>query len=338
MSALRWDPADDPEAWDDYVSAIPGACAFHSRMWKQALSAAFPQYREADAYLRRGDERVGAWSGCVFAPAPFVSFAESSPWHLYGGPLGAARDGLVDAVACWESQARREHACALSLTLPPDDFAASRDIVAELGFGLTGPKFTHVLDLPGDEGTLWADYKGSVRTDVRKARAAGVTVREVREGPEIGAFYAIYRATMDRFGSVSKPPGMVADLARSPIATLFLAERAGIPVAGLLLLVFGKVATVWMAASQPPERRHAPNHLLYHTALTWAMERGYQRADFGASPPENVGLVKFKESFGAARADFGTMTKTIAPLRSALWRASEPALRRVYRSLQGVRG
>ncbi|MBT5709447.1 peptidoglycan bridge formation glycyltransferase FemA/FemB family protein, partial [Candidatus Poribacteria bacterium] len=297
MSPLRLDPADDPQAWDDYVSAMPGVCAFHSRTWKQALSAAFPQYRPADAFLVRGDDRIGAWSGCVFTPAPFVSFAESSPWHLYGGPVGVAPEDLLDAVACWESCSRRDRACALSLTLPPGDFAASHGVLTEIGFALTEPKHTHVLDLPSDADTLWSGYKGSVRTDVRKATGAGVTVRPVHGDAEIGAFYAVYRATMDRFGSVSKPRSMVADLARSSIATLFMAERAGIPVAGLLLLVFGKVATVWMAASEPAERRHAPNHLLYHTALTWAMERGYERADFGASPPENTGLVKFKESF-----------------------------------------
>ena len=228
MSPLRLDPADDPQAWDDYVSAMPGVCAFHSRTWKQALSAAFPQYRPADAFLVRGDDRIGAWSGCVFTPAPFVSFAESSPWHLYGGPVGVAPEDLLDAVACWESCSRRDRACALSLTLPPGDFAASHGVLTEIGFALTEPKHTHVLDLPSDADTLWSGYKGSVRTDVRKATGAGVTVRPVHGDAEIGAFYAVYRATMDRFGSVSKPRSMVADLARSSIATLFMAERAGI--------------------------------------------------------------------------------------------------------------
>jgi lipid II:glycine glycyltransferase (peptidoglycan interpeptide bridge formation enzyme) len=273
----------------------------------------------------------------VFAPAPFVSFAEAGPWHLYGGPLGLGRDDFVDALACWEMQARSDRVCALSLTLPPSDFAASEGRLREAGFVMSAPKFTHVLDLPDDDEMLWKSYKGSVRTDVRKATAGGITVRTVHADAEIGAFYAIYRATMDRFGSVAKPRGLVADLAQSPLATLFLAERAGLPIAGLLLLAYGKIATVWMAASEPAERRLAPNHLLYHTALTWAMQRGYTQADFGASPPENTGLVKFKESFRATRGDFGTYTKTIAPLRSALWRASEPALRRIYRSVQGAR-
>lgn len=337
MSAFRHELASDAEAWDTYVSDLPGACAFHSSVWKQALGAAFPQYRSADAYLTRDGARVGAWSGCVFAPAPFVSFAESGPWHLYGGPLGVDRADFVDALACWEMSARTTRACALSLTLPPDDFAASQDDLRGAGFAVSAPKFTHLLRLPDDEEALWNSYKGSVRTDVRKATAGGLTVRPVHADAEIGAFHAIYRATMDRFGSVAKPRGMVADLARSPLATLFLAERDGLPIAGLLLLVYGKIATVWMAASDPAERRLAPNHLLYHTALTWAMARRYTQADFGASPPENLGLVKFKESFGATRADFATVTKTVAPLRSALWRASEPALRRVYRAVQGRR-
>ena len=334
MSSLRFEPASDSDAWDDHIADIPDACAFHSSTWKQALGAAFPQYRPADGYLVRGDAREGAWSGCVFAPAPFVSFAESSPWHLFGGPLGVPTDGFLEALGCWEGHCRSNGACALSLTLAPEQFATAQTDLAAAGFALTEAKFTHLLDMPPDAETIWAAYKGSVRTDVRKATAAGVTVRPGHTDADIGAFYAIYRATMDRFGSVAKPRRLVADLVGSPIGVLFLAEREGMPIAGLLLLVFGKTATVWMAASQPEERRHAPNHLLYHTALAWAIGCGYMRADFGASPPENAGLVKFKESFGATRADFGTMTKTVAPLRSALWRASEPTLRRVYRALQ----
>ncbi len=337
MSVLRFEPSLDADAWDAHAVDMPGSCAFHSSTWKQALGAAFPQYQPADGYLLRDDARAGAWSGCVFAPAPFVSFAESSPWHLFGGPLGVAPDAFLDALACWEGHSRANGACALSLTLPPGAFADMQSDLQTVGFALTEEKFTHLLDLPEDEEALWSSYKGSVRTDVRKARAADVTVRPAHTDGDIGAFYAIYRATMDRFGSAAKPRRLVADLVGSSIGVLFLAEREGVPIAGLLLLVFGKTATVWMAASQPEERRHAPNHLLYHTALTWAMARGHTRADFGASPPENTGLVKFKESFGATRADFGTVTKTVAPARAALWKASEPTLRRLYRLAQTLR-
>jgi lipid II:glycine glycyltransferase (peptidoglycan interpeptide bridge formation enzyme) len=287
--------------------------------------------------LVRDDARDGAWSGCVFAPAPFVSFAESSPWHLFGGPLGVPSRDFADALACWEAHSRSNGACALSLTLPPGQFVDAQSDLDAAGFALTEAKFTHLLDLSGDEEALWGAYKGSVRTDVRKATAAEVTVRAEHTDAAVDAFYAIYRATMARFGSVAKPRRLVGDLVKSSIGTLFVAEREGLPIAGLLLLVFGKTATVWMAASQPDERRHAPNHLLYHTALTWALERGYTRVDFGASPPENIGLVKFKESFGAARADFGTVTKTVAPLRCALWKAAEPSLRCLYRVAQTVR-
>jgi len=334
MCPVVFRPVADPSEWDRRIARSPLACAFHSSEWKRALNAAFPPYRGEDFWVERDGTRVGAWSGFAFAPFPFVTMQEASPWNLFGGYLPFGEDATDTAIlSAWETEARRRGSCRLRLTSHPDDEALP-SLLPLLGFRLVETKKTHFLELPDNPETLWKDlYKGSVRTDVRKSRASRVCIRRATNNRDIQAFYRIYQAAMERFGSLAKPESLVRDLSLSPIGTLWVAEREGHLVAGLLALQFAHTVTIWMAASVPEERRYAPNHALYHAALEDAIARGYRRVDFGASPPENQGLIAFKESFGATARTFGVYQKVLRPLRSALWERTEPLARKAYHAL-----
>ena len=329
---------DEPLAWDTAVNVYPGSCAFHSSEWKLALSASFPQYRPYDFRVESQGNVLGGWSSVLFAPMPFIELSEASPWNLFGGYVGPVEtpdsDLLAGVLAAWESDARRRKHCGLTITPPPWHFETMAQVCLDAGFTMVDQKETHLLELPGDDETLWKNYKGSVRTDIRRAMRSDIAIVPARTGDLVAQFFALYAATMDRFGSLAKPLSLVARLASGPIGRLLVALRNDKLIAGLLYLHFGTTLTVWMAASDPAERRYCPNHLLYHTALTESIRAGYRLADFGASPPENKGLIHFKESFGATPAKFATMRKEIAPLRMGAWKLAEPRLRRVYRFAQ----
>lgn len=332
MSRIIFQPVSDPSEWDAVVATCPSACAFHSSEWKQAVNCAFPQYRGQDFWVQRDGQRIGGWSGFVFQPIPFVSMWEASPWNLFGGYLPFSEEDRLDVriLSAWESEARREGACRLALTLHPND-EEKNPLISEAGFQRVETKTTHVLELPKSPEELWNAYKGSVRTDVRKSRNAKVQVRRTTNPDEIRDFYRLYAATMERFGSLAKPESLVRHLVISSLGRLWVAEREGQIVAGLFALCFARTMTIWMAASLPEERRYAPNHALYHAALEYALVQGYEHVDFGASPPENRGLMAFKESFGAKAKTFGTYRKRLAPLRDALWERTEPLARKFYR-------
>ncbi|GIX07387.1 MAG: hypothetical protein KatS3mg115_1790 [Candidatus Poribacteria bacterium] len=198
-------------------------------------------------------------------------------------------------------------------------------------------KGTHYLALPERPEELWRSVKGSVRTDVRKAQKRGVNVREATKEKDVQACYRLYVETMSRLGGLAKPLRMVAALSRPPLGQLWIAEREGRAIAALLALVLADRITIWLNASNAEGRQLAANHLLYYSVLSWAIENGCRLADFGASPPENRGLIHFKASWGAVERPFGTFQKELRPLRSALWHFAEPRLRRLYRAVQRLR-
>ncbi len=325
----------DAEEWDALISACGGANAFHSTEWARALEEAFPQYRMERWSAMRDGERAGLWASFSFAPAPFLSFSEALPWSLPGGllPLQPLSDADVEkALNAWEKAARSRGRCGLTLACSLEE-----SVLKRAGFSLKERKTTHRLRLPADAETLWNNYKGNARTDIRKARKSGVTTREASSEADAAAFYAIYAETMRRFGSPAKPFRLVRRLALSPIGRLTLAEREGRVAAGLLLLCYAQEASVWMAAGTLESRPFAANRLLYDDALRWAVKRGCKRVDFGASPPDQPGVAAFKASFGASAFEFGVWEKALSPVRFRLWRTAEPWARRAYRRFSSIR-
>lgn len=329
---MRMEPID-AEEWDAHVCACAGANAFHSTEWARALEEAFPQYRLERWSAVRDGERAGLWAGFSFAPAPFLSFSEALPWNLPGGllPLQPLSEADIEAALnAWENMARSRGQSGLTLACSLDEAVLKR-----AGFSLKERKTTHRLRLPADAEALWNNnYKGNARTDIRKARKSGAAAREASTEADAAAFYAIYAETMRRFGSPAKPFALVRRLALSPIGRLTVAEREGRIAAGLLLLHYAREASVWMAAGTLESRPFAANRLLYDDALRWAVERGYERVDFGASPPNQPGVAAFKASFGASAFEFGVWEKALSPVRFRLWRTAEPWARRVYRLLR----
>ena len=84
----------------------------------------------------------------------------------------------------------------------------------------------------------------------------------------------------------------------------------------------------------PAFLKYRPNNAIFHYIITEACREGYECVDFGASPPENAGLIAHKEQYRATRTDFASYTKIVSPLKRTLWTRSERALRQIYTWMQ----
>jgi peptidoglycan pentaglycine glycine transferase (the first glycine) len=165
-----------------------------------------------------------------------------------------------------------------------------------------------VLDIRPDEEALLVHMKDKWRYNIRLATRKGVTVRQ-GEGPaDLDTFYRLYQITSERDHFHIHEKAFYSDImrlcARDGRAALFLAEYAGQPIAGTVVLTLGHWSWYMYGASSNEERERMPNHLLQWTGIQWAKAHGCWYYNFRGIPDileegqELWGVYLFKRGFG----------------------------------------
>ena len=257
------------------------------------------------------------------------------PWNLFGGIhlIESVPVNLETLIRFIEAEAAKEGWCEIRWTLPPKYTATYGDLFTEMGYEQTD-HFTHFLKTNGDVEAIWHAYNKRVRGAVRKAEKSGVAVTDTDNELDLSAFYDMYLMTVKRLGGTPKPRALMQTLLQRKIAKLAIATYQDTIIAGLLYLRFNKTVTLWCEASVPAFLKYRPNNAIFHHIIERACHDQYEWVDFGASPPENAGLIAHKEQYRAVRTDFASYTKVVSPLKRALWTKSEGAFRQIYTWMQ----
>ncbi len=327
--------SQNQEQWDAVIQRCPHTTAFQSLAWRDALAGAFRQLNPVYMLIKQQSAVVGGLPAFVFQPIPGIRLWHSMPWNLFGGihlieNVRLNREALITSI---ETAAAENGWCEIRWTLMPEHTATDGDCFAENSYERTD-HFTHLLKTDGDVDVLWHAYNKRVRGAVRKAEKSGVEVTDTDSEEALSVFYDMYRMTVKRLGGTPKPRSLMRTLLQRKIAKLAIARYDGTIIAGLLYLCFNRTVTLWCEASVPAFLKYRPNNAIFHYIITEACREGYQRVDFGASPPENPGLIAHKEQYKAIRTDFASYTKVVSPLKRALWTQSEGALRQIYTWMQ----
>jgi lipid II:glycine glycyltransferase (peptidoglycan interpeptide bridge formation enzyme) len=185
------------------------------------------------------------------------------------------------------------------------------------------PTDTLVVDLDRDDDELLGGMKPRARHNIRLADRRGVRVR-IAAPRELRRWYQLYGATMrrhgkrvhgyhhfrrlmDAAGEVPAAGALPGDPRRTHNIRLILAERAGDPLAGMVLAVSDDYAMYLYGASSGRDRRAMPTYLLQWEAMRAARRLGARRYDLFGIPADRSeghpmhGLLRFKEGFGGTR-------------------------------------
>ena len=321
--------------WDDLIRQCPETSAFQSIAWRDALAGSFRQLTPNYLLIYQDDSVVGGLPAFIFQPIPGIRLWHSLPWNLFGGVYlidesGAKPESLIAAV---ETEGAKKGWCELHWTLTPKRETTYGNGFIERGYQRTD-RFTHLLSTNGGVDSLWHGYNKRVRGAVRKAEKSGVRVTTTDCRTALSAFYAMYLTTVKRLGGTPKPRSLMETLLERKIAKLAVASYADTIIAGLLYLRFNGTVTLWCEASLPDYLKYRPNNAIFHHIITEACKAGYEWVDFGASPPENTGLIAHKEQYRAVRTDFASYTKVLSPMKRVVWTKSENLLRRIYTWMQ----
>lgn len=291
-----------PPEWEPLWKEDPRATLYLHPRWMKTLVRAFPQYRPR--YLTaREDTRLAGLIPLVFLRRLGLNQFLSLPFGAHGGPVlhpQAPPETASRLAGAFFDLGKRWRTMRFEMTLF-DPSRAMRDAA-----GISGPArvrewSSHLLDLEGGADAVWANYRRGTRKCVRAAERAEVRV-DIERSPE--ALEILHRLHVEQgrawAGVDPYPLRALAEVLEEmeDSARVFVARRGERPLAACLCLEHEGEIHPWVSGAAPEARPVRAFHLLMHTAIFDALNRGFRTWHFGSSGG-NPDIEFFKESFGA---------------------------------------
>jgi len=198
--------------------------------------------------------------------------------------------------------------CAKDLTLQRNcsylEMRHGMDLNEIPGLECSRHLFDSTLDIPVSLSDVWANFQGSVRKAIRRAKQTPLKIIRGTDREHYRQFFMLELETRRRQGS---PPyafrffeNMYLKLYASGKARLYLAYIENQAIGGVVILYYHKTAIYGYGGSTSNKDllRFRPNNLLFWLAIQDAYGEGYKLFDFGVTPPSNKGLLRFKSGWG----------------------------------------
>jgi len=297
-----------PDGWDDAAARGPGGHVMQSSAWAMI--------REAQGWTAEFLRPAGAHALVLWRRLPGGMRFGYCP----RGPV-APRSELPDVL-----RALADHAKATSgaLVLKVDPERTTEEAGAALkAAGFTrGPDIQPVIAslekslVDSTQDDLMASLEKDTRWSVRQPERRGVEIYQGTSAEDLGAFYDLYALTGRRAGFITRTEAYYRTVWRTLIeaglATLWLAEHAGQPVAGAMTWHCGDREVYQYGATNDAGRKVYAAYGLLWRCIVEAHARGARTFDFGGIPadpndPNDTmhGPYLFKKGFG------GTVTRWV---------------------------
>lgn len=303
MAGVRRLDPPDPERWDALAAGAEGASIFHTSAWARVWTDEWKNARW-EALVLEDEAGYAAGLGAVVRRRGPWRTVDSMPFATYGGPIvrrghpdpAGARRLLLEAFEEWTRSRRVLRSGLAWYDVRADEFPegiAARE------------SFTHVLPLGASFEDLASRFSASTRRLVRQSESSGLSIRPAVSPEDLRAFYDIAVETVRRRGGQPKPLSLyqrIMDLlVPAGLARYHLVSLREEPVAGSLHLFHQGAAVSWLPVSRESSWHLRPNNFLIAHVLESLCAAGYLEYNFGASPPDAEGLIRFKEGWGASR-------------------------------------
>lgn len=275
--------------WDAFVQFAPDSSHCQLAGWRSVIERVFGH---ECVYLaaRAPDGRiVGVLPLVRVASRLFGSYLVSMPFLNYGGPLGGAQ--AVQALAA--------RATALARTDGVELLELRSRAALSLDLPVSHRKISVLRDLvPGDPDAVWNDLSAKVRSQVRRPRKEGMTVRFGSD--QLGPFFRVFSRKMRDLGTPTLPRRFFATVAATFPADVWFgcAYYGGRAVAGGCGFRWGREFEMTWAASLTEYNPLSPNMLLYWAFMKRGAAEGVSVFNFGRCTPGS-GTHRFKLQWGS---------------------------------------
>ncbi|HET8844316.1 MAG TPA: peptidoglycan bridge formation glycyltransferase FemA/FemB family protein [Ktedonobacteraceae bacterium] len=300
----------DRQQWNEFVSSSEYCNITQSYEWGELgphLAASILRVGVLD-----DEGKLCAAMLIIVTRAPIIRrpyfYAPRGP--VIDDPSSHAFSVLLDFV---KAEARKQGAFMLKIEPGANDEDESWLMALQrLGFH-ANPYAVHirnewVLNIQPEEKVIQAGMKEKWRYNIRLAGRKGVTVRQGEGQADLDKFYKIYETTSERDQFFIHNKAFYEEIMRlynqDDRFALFLAEYEGQPIAGIIVLRYGRWSWYMYGASSNEHRNLMPNHLLQWNGMQWAKARDCWYYNFRGIPDvleegqELWGVYVFKRGFG----------------------------------------
>ena len=286
------------QRWAALVESHPRSSVFHSTNWLRALHAVYGYEPAVITTCPPGTRltnglvlcRVKSWlTGRRFVSLPFSDHCEAlidAPEDLDAMLLHVKRD-LV--------QRKWQYVEIRPVSHRPSSCT---------GFGESLTYQFHRLDLRKRAQELFHDFhKDCVQRKIRRAEREELKYEEGNSEALLQKFYRLLVATRRRQNLPPQPLGWFRGLitAFGEDLKIRVASKGDLPVASILTLSNRKCVVYKYGGSIASLNKLGGMAFLFWKTIQEAKDRGLEELDMGRSDTDNLGLIAFKEHWGATR-------------------------------------
>lgn len=287
----RFDAREDG-ARDAFLRSQPSASIFHTAGWRRAVKRVFG-HAPRDLVAKQGGEIVGVLPLALCRTPRFGRHLVSTPYGVYGGPIGTTREVERALVAVAVREARELRVGRLELRCR-DDLGLEGLVASDLYAAF-------VQDVPKDPAEIWSRMPKRARAEVRK------TVEKNQLALSEGRFYVddltrLFARSKKLLGSPSFPRAwfqtLCEELGDGALVHVVRARGDAQPIAATMSFVFnGKLDFYYIGVTDDANRTFNATNWLVVRLQELCCARGIARFDLGRSRVDS-GPYQFKKNQG----------------------------------------
>jgi Acetyltransferase (GNAT) domain len=288
--------AGDAEAYDEFLHSVPNSLLYYARRYRGFIEDLLGC--RSTYWLAWQDERIAGVLPVMERDGPWGRVLNSLPYFGSNGGALALTSAAEEALVLQFDRLAAETG-VVAATWISHPLLPSRSACPEHDF--VDERIGQLTPLDGGEAALLERIDGSARRNIKKARSSGVTVTIRNDAFDF--LETTHRANMMEIGGKAKGVEFFAKVPRHFRADddyrIYIAERAGRPVAALLLFYFNGVVEYFTPVTDATERNSQPMALILQRAMGDAAARGFIWWNWGGTWLAQTGVWRFKHKWGA---------------------------------------
>ena len=281
--------------WNDQIAELPGATIFHTSNWARVLTDSYgykPKY-----FCTFNNGSINNLIPAMEINSPFTGKrGVSLPFSDHVNPLAEDKKAFEKILEEMVSFGRNNGWRTI-------DFHGGN------GFFSTKESYTSFIfpyiDLNGSFKSLFNEFRGSTRRNIRKAEKLGVKAKISNSKRSLAEFYRLNCLTRKMHGLPPQPDFFFDNIHKNILSGdkgyTCLGYYKDEIIAGVVFFILNGHAIYKYGASDERYLHLRPNNLVMAEAISCAFNYGVENIDLGRTENDHRGQLQFKMGW---RADF----------------------------------